>query len=107
MEDEQIRKQWGSGRGFMLGLLCGTAVGAAAGLLVAQRPGRELRQQMADSAGRLKHRASAAYDQASQAIDDVVGRSRRAWEVGRDAFREARAGAEPGTMPVNARPPSP
>jgi gas vesicle protein len=106
MHDADVRTQSGSGRGFLVGLLCGAAVGATAGLLLAQRPGRELRQDMAASAGRLKRRASAAYDQASTAIDDIVGRSRHAWEAGRDAFRTTRTEGAPAPVAINAVPPA-
>jgi len=39
----------GGGTGtFILGMLCGAAVGAAVGLMFAPRPGAEMRAQLAD-----------------------------------------------------------
>ena len=80
----------GSINAFALGLLCGAAVGAALALLYAPKPGAETRRQMSDSAQRLKRRASVAYEDASHAVSDVMARSRRALEVGREAFTSAR-----------------
>jgi YtxH-like protein len=75
---------------FAVGLLCGAAAGAAVALLYAPKPGTETRRQVSDSAQRLKRRASEAYDGASHAVGDVLARSRRAVEVGRETFRKAR-----------------
>ncbi len=75
---------------FALGLLCGAAMGAAIALLYAPKPGAETRQLVTDSAQRLKRRASEAYDGASHAVGDVLAKSRRAVEVGRETFRKAR-----------------
>jgi gas vesicle protein len=106
MHDEQRRRRTGTGGGFVLGLLCGAAAGTAAGLLLARRPGTELRRQMADSASRLKRRASSAYGQASEGLDRMVERSRHAWEVGREAFRTARPATRPTPIPVNGGTPN-
>jgi gas vesicle protein len=81
---------FGSINAFACGLLCGAAVGAALALLYAPKPGAETRRQMSESARRLKRRASVAYDDASHAVSDVMARSRRALEVGREAFLSAR-----------------
>jgi gas vesicle protein len=78
--------------GFVLGLLCGAAVGAALGLMFAPKPGVETRRQVAESADRLKRRASALYGEASDTVGDVMSRSREAWAAGRDAFQGARPG---------------
>ena len=75
---------------FAWGLLCGAAAGAALALLYAPKPGKEMRHQVSDSAQRLKRRASEAYDGASHAVGDVLARSRKAVEVGRETFRKAR-----------------
>jgi gas vesicle protein len=75
---------------FACGLLCGAAVGAALALLYAPKPGVETRRQVSDSARRLKRRASAAYEDASHAVTDVMAKSRRAFEVGKEAFQSAR-----------------
>ena len=86
----------GSINAFAYGLLCGAAVGAALALLYAPNRGVETRRQMSDSARRLKRRASVAYEDASPTVSDVMARSRRALEVGREAFRSARPADSPG-----------
>lgn len=80
----------GNGHPFIIGLICGAAVGALAGLLLAPKPGAELRSDMTDSARRLRRKAGEMYDGASQAVNDVATRSRRAFEAGRDALQSAR-----------------
>jgi gas vesicle protein len=77
--------------GFVMGLLCGAALGAALGLLFAPKRGSELRTQLYDSTERLRRRASEvaneAYSQASGTVDDLV-------DKGRSAIRRGRQKAE-------------
>jgi gas vesicle protein len=82
------------GSGFLVGLLCGAAVGAALGLLMARKSGAELRHQIAESANRLKRRAGDTYEGATHAVGNLVSRSRRALDVGRDAFQNGRRAGE-------------
>jgi len=77
-------------RTFLLGLVCGAAVGATLGLLLAPKSGAELRRDMSSSAQRLRRRAHDAYDGASRSVADVVARSRQAVTAGREAFAGAR-----------------
>ena len=98
-----MKDQWRADQGaftpmnaFACGLLCGAAFGAAVALLYAPKSGKEMRQQVSSSAQRLKRRASVAYEDASHAVSDVMARSRRAFEVGREAFLRARP-ADPMT----------
>ena len=66
------------GRNFLYGMLIGMAVGAAAGLLLAPRPGAEMRGQLAErskeAAGRIGRAAARAVgrtapeEEAKQAI---------------------------------------
>jgi gas vesicle protein len=99
---------------FMVGMLCGAAVGAALGLMFAPKSGAEMRHQLADQterlrqrasdqADRLRQRASDAYTGASQTINDVVARGREALDVGRETFQKARpngaSGATRSSMP--------
>jgi gas vesicle protein len=83
------------GGGFVTGLLCGAAVGAAIGLLLAPRSGAEMRRTLADSAERLREKGRETYDAANEAFGRVVDQSRRAAEAGRarveDAVNEGRA----------------
>jgi gas vesicle protein len=80
----------GGGNEFILGLLCGTAVGAAIGLLLAPKTGAELRHQLADSADRFRRRASETYGQASSAVNRAVEKGREVMDKGRDTARQAR-----------------
>jgi gas vesicle protein len=89
-----------SGR-FLLGLVCGAAVGAALGLLLAPKPGLELRHQMSDSAQRMKARATQAYGEASTAVGDAVERGRKAFEAGREAFNDTRRQPSPPNTGVS------
>ena len=83
------------GGGFVTGLLCGAAVGAAIGLLLAPRSGAEMRRTLADSAERLREKGRDTYASASEVVGRVVEESRRAAEAGRarveDAVNEGRA----------------
>ena len=81
--------------GFVTGLLCGAAIGAAVGLLLAPRSGAELRRTLADSAERLREKGRETYGAASEAVGRVVDQGFRAAEAGRarveDAVNEGRA----------------
>ena len=83
------------GGGFVTGLLCGAAIGAAIGLLLAPRSGAEMRRTLVDSADRLREKGLETFDAASDAVARVVDQSRRAAEAGRarveDAVNEGRA----------------
>jgi gas vesicle protein len=91
----------GSGHPFIIGLICGAAVGALAGLLLAPKPGAELRNDVTDSARRLRRKAGEMYDGASQAVNDVATRSRKAFVAGKDALQSARpTGAKTSSIDV-------
>ena len=83
------------GGSFMTGLICGAAVGAAIGLLLAPRSGAEMRRTLSDSADRLREKGREAYGAASDAVGRAVDQGRRAAEAGRarveDAVNEGRA----------------
>ena len=81
---------FGEVNAFACGILCGAVLGAAVALLYAPKSGAEMRREMSSSAQRLKRRAAAAYEDASHAVSDVMAKSRRALEVGREAFNDAR-----------------
>jgi gas vesicle protein len=101
---EGVRDSLDSGRTFVLGLVCGAAVGAALGLLLAPKSGVELRRDMTNSAQRLRRRAYDAYDGASKSMADVAVRSRQAVVAGREAFvgtRESRKTGSPVTTSVS------
>ena len=92
------------GGGFLIGLLCGTALGAAVGLMFAPRAGSELRQTLYDSTGDIRKKAYDAYGQASEQVNKVVAKGRQAVdrgkeavERGREAFDDARKSASSQT----------
>lgn len=90
LDTESAAAHASRGNGFLVGLACGAAVGAVVGLILAPKPGSELRHQLADSASRLRKKAAETYGDASHTISDVVTRSRHAFAVGREAFQSAR-----------------
>jgi gas vesicle protein len=79
--------------GFMMGLLCGAAVGAALGLLFAPKPGSELRTQLYDSTERLRRKAGDAahdaYNQASGTVEDLMDKGRSAIRRGQRKAEDA------------------
>jgi gas vesicle protein len=81
------------GGGFLIGLLCGTALGAAIGLMFAPRAGSELRQTLYDSTGDLRRKAYETYDQASEQVNNFVAKGRQAVDRGREAYENARQSA--------------
>ena len=81
------------GNSFLLGLLAGTALGAAIGLMFAPRAGSEFRQTLYDSTTDLRRRAYDAYGQASEQVNNIVSKGREAVEKGREAFDTARQSA--------------
>jgi gas vesicle protein len=78
---------------FLTGLLCGAAVGAAIGLLMAPSSGADFRGHLSDSAERIRRKAGRGYDRAASTVDDLVGRGKRAVRRGRDTFNEVRQNA--------------
>jgi gas vesicle protein len=81
------------GGGFVIGLLCGAALGAAIGLMLAPKTGSELRQTLYESTGDIRRKAYDAYDQATQTVNDYVAKGKDAVERGKQAFESARQGA--------------
>lgn len=73
---------------FMIGLLVGTAVGAAVGLLLAPKSGAELRHQIADYSERFRRRAGETYEKASETVSDLAQRGREAVQRGREAMEQ-------------------
>src|SRR5215212_7963485 len=86
------------GGGFLIGLLCGTALGAAVGLMFAPKAGSELRQTLYDSTGEIRKKANDAYGQATQTVNDYVSKGRDVVERGRQAYDTARESATEGNF---------
>jgi gas vesicle protein len=87
------------GGGFLIGLLCGTALGAAVGLMFAPKAGSELRQTLYESTGDIRKKAYDAYGQATEQVNTYVAKGKQAVDRGREAFDNARQSAtgQPGT----------
>jgi gas vesicle protein len=92
MYEPHYEEETGGG-GFVLGLLCGTALGAAIGLMFAPKSGSEIRQRLYDSTGDIRRRAYETYDQATEQVNNIVSKSRQAVDRGREAFDSARQSA--------------
>jgi gas vesicle protein len=96
MYEPHYEEETGGG-GFILGLLCGTALGAAIGLMFAPKPGSEFRQRLYDSTGDIRRRAYETYDQAAtratEQVNAVASKARQAVDRGKEAFETARQSA--------------
>lgn len=91
-EPHYEREAAGSG-GFLVGLLCGAALGAAIGIMFAPKVGSEMRRNLYDSTGDFRRKASDAYGQASEQVNHMVSKGRQAVDRGREAFDSARQSA--------------
>jgi gas vesicle protein len=83
-EYDRFEREDGGGS-FLMGLLAGTVLGAGLGMLFAPRAGSELRTQLSEQAGRLRHTAGDAYSQASGKVNQMVDRGREAYERSRSS----------------------
>ena len=81
-EYDRYEREDGGGS-FLMGLLAGTVLGAGLGMLFAPKAGNELRNQLGESAGRIRTTANDAYHQASDKVNQMVDR-------GKDAYQRAR-----------------
>jgi gas vesicle protein len=81
------------GGSFLIGLLCGTALGAAIALMFAPKAGSELRQTLYDSTGELRKKAYETYGQASEQVNNMVAKGKQAVDRGKEAFENARQSA--------------
>ena len=89
MYEPHYEEETGGG-GFLIGLLCGTALGAAIGLMFAPKVGSEFRQRLYESTGDIRRKAYETYDQASEQVNNMVSKGRQAVDRGREAFDSAR-----------------
>lgn len=79
---------------FLVGLLCGAAVGAALGVFLAPCSGADTRRKLAASGERLREEANRTYAQATDGVNQFLSRSREAIDRGREAFQRARTSAD-------------
>ena len=110
-EGESYIDSGSRGNEFMIGLLVGTAVGAAVGLLLAPKSGAELRHQIADYSERFRRRAGETYERASETVNDLAQRGRETVndlaQRGRDAMNRGRETMEQAAESVSSRPTTP
>ena len=100
MYEPHYEEETGGG-GFLIGLLCGTALGAAIGLMFAPKAGSEMRQRLYESTGDIRRKAAETYDQASEQVNTMVTKGREAMDRGREAFESARQSAASQTSGGN------
>jgi gas vesicle protein len=81
------------GSGALLGFIVGAAVGAIAGLLLAPKPGKELRGDIKEFSDKLAEDAKAEYVKMSDKAKDIGGRAKNFAEETKGKFR--RGGEEP------------
>ena len=100
-ELKTIDTEGSGGGGFVMGLLCGAVVGAAVGLLLAPKSGADLRQQIAEKTGRFRRSATDGYvtavDTFSGAVEDVIGRGKKAAQRGQEVYENVRQAAVDAT----------
>ena len=78
------------GGGFLIGLLCGTALGAAIGMMLAPKAGSEIRRTLYDSTEDIRRKAYETYGQATEQVNNIVAKGRQAVDRGKEAFDSAR-----------------
>jgi gas vesicle protein len=87
------------GAGYLGWFLLGGVIGAAAGLLLAPRPGREMREMLAERSEGFRRRAQEVASEAQGRAGEWLDKSRElfeeqtqrlmtAFEAGKDAMRE-------------------
>jgi gas vesicle protein len=79
MYQEEIQAPSG---GFVMGLICGAALGVTAALMFAPFAGSEARERIASQAQRFKEKTSDAYDRVTKKVDDTM---KKAGQVYADA----------------------
>jgi hypothetical protein len=73
-EYDRFDDEAGGGGAFVMGLIAGAVLGAGLGMLLAPKPGSELRHQLGDQATRLRDRAAEGYSAASRKVSDASGK---------------------------------
>lgn len=90
-EYDRYEKEEGGGS-FLMGLLAGTVLGAGLGMLFAPKAGTELRNQIGESAGRLRSTAGDTYSQATEKVSKIVDRGREAYDRARSSVGSGHGG---------------
>lgn len=74
-----------SGAGFIVGLLTGAVLGVGLGMLLAPKPGSDLRGDLGEQAKTFGAKASERYKRASETATDLAGRGREIVNQAREA----------------------
>ena len=109
-EYDRFEREEEGGGSFLMGLLAGTVLGAGLGMLFAPKAGSELRNQLSEQAGRLRHTADDTYHRASDRVTQIVDQGREAYERARGNARDipsGTSGAGTGTAAGAGTPGSP
>lgn len=80
-----------TGGGFVTGLACGAAIGGAAALLFAPRPGSDLRAKVGESMNHLGRRAKDMSDRTSEKVSEMAGQASDAVQNVADRAADMRA----------------
>ena len=75
---------------FLVGGLVGGIVGAAVGLLLAPKPGREMREQIKDFAADTKEKLSSTIDRSKEVYDEAKTAVGSAIDAGKHAYMQER-----------------
>jgi gas vesicle protein len=87
-EYDRYEREDGGGS-FLMGLLAGTVLGAGLGMLFAPKAGTELRNQLGESAHRLRSQAEGTYGQATEKVHQMMDRGREAYDRARSSVASA------------------
>jgi gas vesicle protein len=95
-EYDRLEKE-DTGGSFLMGLLAGTVLGAGLGMLFAPKAGSDLRNQLTEQAGRLRHTANDTYQHASERVGQIVDKGREAYDRARGGNVSNMPSSAPGT----------
>ena len=73
-EYDRFDDESSGGGAFVMGLIAGAVLGVGVGMLLAPKSGSELRNQLGDTASRLRDRAAEGYSTASSRVADMYNR---------------------------------
>jgi gas vesicle protein len=90
MYNDDVQETQQPGGNFLLGFVCGAAIGAALGLVFAPKSGAETRRQLAESGDRIRKNAARTYHQTADNVGSFISRGREAVARGRDVFVRTR-----------------
>lgn len=84
-----------NGSGSLLGFILGAAVGAIAGLLLAPKSGKELREDLRDLSEKVADDAKSEYGKMSAKAKDLGGRAKNFADETKGKFRRGGEGSDP------------